>query len=376
MEPENIGIGNIIEAVYRKPEKWSRFVIAPMVLRLLAKETRQQNEWKPASIREAVLTADRHPTIAQLDKVSALVLDILNEHMVWIESNESSVDHESRSLVGRACMHLLWDWLHARWQRELAHYIHNSNHISSQPARLHLLDHGIIPDNRILHTWGDENTQLWSGNDTQRKYRWKWHKWDSVIVLLKKEKEGADFKVNIALRGQKNHIAETHILNFTDTDIEVYDNNPAYLDEESHFLLYWKFPCEIGQIETIEPAVKTKNWWYMYRVTGTKTIENQNEESTSITQKMTFCMNPRNLQLSYTTTSKRFVMDGQGFTLDTTNGVIIVLAQWDTVRIPYSKIIGLKKEWNGQEYFVFNQDWVQKKLTFSGGEPEVSEMAE
>lgn len=65
----------------------------------------------------------------------------------------------------------------------------------------------------------------------------------------------------------------------------------------------------------------------MYRITGTKTIENENEESTSITQKMTFCMNPRNLQLSYTTTSKRFIMDGQGFTLDTTHGVIIVLAQ-------------------------------------------------
>lgn len=59
-----------------------------------------------------------------------------------------------------------------------------------------------------------------------------------MIALLKKEKEGTDFKATIALRGQKNHIAETHILNFTDTDIEVYDNNPAYLDEESHFLLY------------------------------------------------------------------------------------------------------------------------------------------
>lgn len=44
MEPENIGIDSMIKAVYRKPEKWARFVIAPMVLKLLAKETRQQSE--------------------------------------------------------------------------------------------------------------------------------------------------------------------------------------------------------------------------------------------------------------------------------------------------------------------------------------------
>ena len=44
MEPENIGIGSVIEAVQRKPEKWARFVIAPMVLRLLTQDTRKNSE--------------------------------------------------------------------------------------------------------------------------------------------------------------------------------------------------------------------------------------------------------------------------------------------------------------------------------------------
>lgn len=41
------------------------------------------------------------------------------------------------------------------------------------------------------------------------------------------------------------------------------------------------------------------------------------------------------------------------------------------MRIPYSDIVGLKKEGNGDEYFIFNQDGAQKKLKFLGGQPEI-----
>lgn len=50
-------------------------------------------------------------------------------------------------------MALLGDKLHSDGHTELAHYIHNTPHIGhvlSQPERLQMLEHGIIPDNRIF----------------------------------------------------------------------------------------------------------------------------------------------------------------------------------------------------------------------------------
>lgn len=77
-----------------------------------------------------------------------------------------------RNLVSRACMELLANQLHTHG--ELAQYIHNHTDLGirtlHQPERLTMFEHGIIPRNRIFHDIGDENTQLWSGHETQRKH--------------------------------------------------------------------------------------------------------------------------------------------------------------------------------------------------------------
>lgn len=65
----------------------------------------------------------------------------------------------------------------------------------------------------------------------------------------------------------------------------------------------------------------------MHRITGTKNIQEKDEETKSITQSITLCMNDDRPELSFTTQSKRFLINGNAFTLDTTNGAIVVLTQ-------------------------------------------------
>lgn len=65
----------------------------------------------------------------------------------------------------------------------------------------------------------------------------------------------------------------------------------------------------------------------MHRITGTKNIGEKNEEISSITSSITLCINNENPPLSYATPSKRFIMNGNSFTIDATNGVIVVLTQ-------------------------------------------------
>ncbi len=70
-------------------------------------------------------------------------------------------------------MQLLGDSLHKK-HPELAHYIHNTPHIGAiidQPERLGLLEHGIIPGNRIFTDIAASGTeQLWIGHDAKQKY--------------------------------------------------------------------------------------------------------------------------------------------------------------------------------------------------------------
>lgn len=172
----------------------------------------------------------------------------------------------------------------------------------------------------------------------------------NIIVLLKNNQGSQDVKP--ILRGKSIKIFGDQVLVFQDEKIYVHNGPEMGIDD---FPLLSEFPCDFESIENIE-YLKTKSEWHMYRITGTKNIEEVNEESTSITSSITLCVNEDSPELSYSTTSKRFLMGGNGFTVDTTNGVIIALTRGNTVRIPYSEIHGMKKEGNGEEYFVFNQD--------------------
>jgi hypothetical protein len=80
MEPENIGIGGLLEDVHFKPGKYARRHIAPKVLDLLKEETIQQSEGKPVSIKNDVVVAEQNPTKNQIKKVAPTVIEILKKH--------------------------------------------------------------------------------------------------------------------------------------------------------------------------------------------------------------------------------------------------------------------------------------------------------
>lgn len=138
----------------------------------------------------------------------------------------------------------------------------------------------------------------------------------------------------------------------------------------SNFILLWEFECDFESIEKWE-SLTTKTLWNMHRITGTKNMETKDEERTSITSSMTLCVNEDYPSLSFSTHSKRFIMNGNAFTLDLTKNIICVLAHWKIIEIPYTSIWKIIKEGDGNEYFTFNKDGIDRKLTFSDGKPEI-----
>ncbi len=365
MERDNIGISDVMASVAKKPEKYARFLLAPMVVKLLAQSIRQNGKWKPLSIKDTLLTAGQHPTEAQIQKITTIVTQILQLQTEWKKLSEFA-DPESLSLVGTACMHVLWDWLHARWQIELAHYIHNTTHISPQPTRLDLLDRGIIPANRIFHDIGNENTQLWSGRETKRKYTWlRWINDDNIIALLQKNSGESHFQIKPILRGQKIKILEDQVLVFQDGNIYVYHkpdkNNP------SEFPSLWEFPCDINVVQNVTSS-KKKTWWSLYQITGTQ----KNEVTTRKKNNMTLCINEQYPSLSYTTDSEGYDINGNTFTVDNTRKQFIILAQWKIQRIAFREIVGIVKLPNGEQHVDFIQRWLHMRLSFSGSTPVVS----
>lgn len=180
MEPENIGIGKIIHEVQSNPEKYAE-IIARRVARLIIKKlVIAEEEGQVLNDDQLLGVADRIPSQKQIEKISPLVVQLIQEHArgstslteTETETPKKRIHDSMRNLVSRACMQLLANQLHTHG--ELAQYIHDHIDLSiktlHQPERLTMFEHGIIPRNRIFHDLGDEDIQLWSGHETQRKH--------------------------------------------------------------------------------------------------------------------------------------------------------------------------------------------------------------
>lgn len=371
MEPENIGIQSLLETVQNEPEKYTR-LIALMAIRLLWQETIQNGKEKPVSIRDTLITASHKPNEIQIQRTREIVERVLQEHFKnWRTNN--LVDQESYWVISRACMHLLGLWLKKRWQWKLAHDIHDAPYSNSllQAERLALLDRGIIAENQIFHVLSNEHTQIWSGHETQRKYVWKSRPRNILAQVTKREWGIQKADIFPLLRAESIHIAKNHILGFSGRKIEIFDKPSSDDNDNYNITTLFLLDCSIGNIENIEGPLSVRTWWDLYRITGKQTKEDGTKESTTITQKITLCVNLEKPGFSYVTPSKRFLVNGNVFTLDTAKNMICVLAHWKIIEIPYTSIWEIIKEGDGNEYFPFTQNGIDKKLTFSSGEPEI-----
>lgn len=382
MEPENIGIGEIIKQVHANPEKYAG-IIARRVARLIIKlSVSKEKNTESLDPDQVMTTANRVPSLKQIEKISPIVIELMQEHsQTWNHQWEDSekdvakmpIHPMMRALVSQACMELLANQIHAHV--ELSQYIHDNTDLSirtlHQPERLNMFEHGIIPKNRIFHDIGDKNAQIWVGHEALRKHiSSKWVKHDNIITLLRKESENKDFTITVLLRGQNIKIFEDQVLIFRDGKIHVHSWPDTEID---NLPLLSEFFCDFESIENIE-SLNTKTGWCMHRITGTSSIAEKDEESTSVTTSMTLCVNYDDPSLSFSTHSKRFVINGNAFTLDTTKKVISVLAHWEIIEIPYSAVGKIVKEPNGQEYFTFHQNGEEKKLIFSDWKPQIESL--
>lgn len=381
MEPENIGIGDIIKQVHDDPNKYLEF-IARRTARLIIKwSVSKQKKKKPLAPEEIVTIANRVPSEELIKEISPLVIELIEEH-AWRETllleeadatkpPEKIVIHPlMRQLISQACMQLLANELHTH-HAELAQFVHDNTDLSirilHQPERLIIFEHAIIPTNRIFHDVGDENTQLWTGHETQNKHiSAKWTRHDNILVLLKRDPETKNFAITPILQGEDIRIFKDQILVFRKGIVSVYgkpDKNT--LDK---LPLLWEFACDIDSIENVT-SFKEKTWWYLHQMTGTK----KSQDNTMLEKsEMTLCLNERHPSLSYTTDSERYVINDIPFTIDTTRRQFVILAQWKIQRIAFREILEIVKLPTGGWCVDFMQRWLHMRLAFSGSTPIVS----
>jgi hypothetical protein len=379
MEPENIGIGGIIRKVHAAPTEYAE-IIARRVLRLIIKQlVVNEKEWRALSPIELKSVASRIPSDEEIGKMYPLVVELIKEHQRSVGGNVSEDSGKDilekkpihpllRALVSQACMQLLANQLHKHG--ELAQYIHDKPDLSirilHQPERLIIFEHAIIPTNRIFHNLGDENTQLWTGHETENKHiSSKWARNDNIIVLLERDPETKNFTINPILQGENIKIFEDQVLVFQDGMVSLYskpdENNP------NEFPLLWEFQCDIDTVEKVA-SFTTKTWWSMHRITGKK----KNQDNVVEEKKVTLCFNREHPKLSYTTGSRRHIINGNAFTIDSTTGQITILASWKIQKIACRQSSGIVRLPNGEQYFEFTQRWLSMRLGFSDGSPVVS----
>jgi hypothetical protein len=337
-----------------------------MVLKLLAQQTTENGKWKPLSIADIPLTADYHKVPDEiLERTTTMVVAALQQQTPW-QDQQVKIDDKSIALVNLAAMHLLWDWLHTQGQAELAHNIQPYGTSILQPARLQSADYGIAQRNQIFHDIGNDNEQLWIGHKRKSSSRrWKLSKVDNIITLLRKESEGGEFEISSILQGDNIKIFEDQIIVFRDGVVSIYKKPDK--NNLGEFPLLWEFQCDIDTVEKVA-SFTTKTWWSMHRITGKK----KNQDSVAEEKKVTLCFNREHPKLSYTTGSRRHIINGNAFTIDSTKGQIAILASWKIQKIGCRQSSGIVRLPNGEQYFEFTQRGLSMRLGFSDGSPVVS----
>lgn len=166
-------------------------------------------------------------------------------------------------------MYLLGDKLSANGQKELAHYIHNTPHIGmiiSQPERLQMLEHGLIPDNRVyIHTTSSTPNQLWIGHDAKKGYEGveKARTPNTIAVLSEGSKN--DFSIKTLLQGERIHTGASEVLVFDKGSVRVH-GIPEKKGDSFTTIEKGDFQTGMSEVKQIEASSPERTFWTMYRI--------------------------------------------------------------------------------------------------------------
>ncbi len=111
MEPENIGIANMVKAVHDNPDAHST-IIGRRAARIAMRRISQSKHARPLDDTEILATAGGIITPLQVESYARLTEMVIAEHAN--KSKDESVHEKVRSAVAQACMELLGDTLHRR----------------------------------------------------------------------------------------------------------------------------------------------------------------------------------------------------------------------------------------------------------------------
>ena len=166
-------------------------------------------------------------------------------------------------------MYLLGDKLGKKSQKELAHYIHNTPHIGmiiNQPERLQMLEHGLIPDNRVYkNTTSGLPEQLWIGHDANKSYEGieKARTPNTIAVLSERSKN--DFSIKTLLRGERIHTGVSEVLVFENGSVRVH-GVPEKNDDSFIAVQKGDFSTDMSEVRQIEAYSPERTPWTMYRI--------------------------------------------------------------------------------------------------------------
>jgi hypothetical protein len=166
-------------------------------------------------------------------------------------------------------MYLLGDKLSGNGQKELAHYIHNTPHIGmiiSQLERLQMLEHGLIPDNRIYtHATSNISEQLWIGHDAKKGYEGieKARTPNTIAVLSERGKN--DFSIQTLLHGERIHTGASEVLVFENGSVRVH-GVPEKNGDSFTALQKGDFQTGMSEVKQIEASSPERTPWTMYRI--------------------------------------------------------------------------------------------------------------
>lgn len=381
MEPEKIGLLSTIEEVCKNPAKVSEF-IARLAHKIDRYDIlRRKRAKQPMSIRDIMTLAEPKLSGEKLLALRTVVEKLIEAHMTWEFDDSTGIDKNARDTVARACMYFLGDKLSKSGHKELAHYIHNTPHISmiiNQPERLQMLEYGLIPDNRIYtNATLDSTQQLWIAHDAENGYRWaKEARIPNTIAVLS-ERAKNDFSIETLLHGERIHTSASEVLVFENGSVQVHWV-PEKDGDSFTTLQKGAFLTEMSEIKQIEALSPERTPWTMYRIKWVQQTEAQDgvSESRSIELGKTLCVNSQNPELSFITPSKRYKIDKTGFVIDTDKSCLQIL--WtqgiEIFSFEFSHIYGVYKHKSIESLYFSDKENSRKKITFEQGQAQIKEI--
>ena len=380
MEPEKLGLLSTIEGACKNPAEVSEF-IARLAHKIDRYEIiRRKRAKQPMSLRDIMTLAEPKLSGERLAALKIVVQKLIQAYVVWELDDSTWIDKNTRDTVARASMYLLGDKL-SKGNKELAHYIHITPHINmiiSQPERLQMLEHGLIPDNRVYtHATADTSEQLWIGHDAKKGYEGAERARTPNTIAVLSEDSKNNFSIRTLLQGERIHTGTSEVLVFEEGSVRVY-GVPKKDGDTYKTLQKGDFATDMSEVKQVETSSPERTPWTMYRIKWVQQTEAQDgvSESQSIELGKTLCVNSKKPELSFITPSKRYKVDKTGFVIDTNKSCLQILwAQGiETFSFSFNHIYGVHKYKSIENLYFTDKANSRKKITFEQGQPEILEI--